>query len=141
MAKRKVGSQIMPFLITKSQESPWFSCVKMTCNILLEKSWRELQLCFRFHFNRKLAQRVMGLQSCKSLNFKNFETLNLGVPRQNDIWVQAPWPSTKNTIRGKVVVSPNFGPWWIFWSHICPWFVCVPKVLQLCINQLVVWFA
>jgi hypothetical protein len=35
----------------------------------------------------------------------------LGVPRQNDIWVLVPWPSTKYTIRGKVVASPKFGSW------------------------------
>ncbi len=23
--------------------------------------------------------------------------------------------------------------------RVCPWFVCGPKVFQLCINQLVVW--
>jgi hypothetical protein len=50
----------------------------------------------------------MGLQSRKSPNFKNFGTPNLGVlalnlrvPEQNDIWVQASWPSTENTIKGE----------------------------------------
>ncbi len=41
----------------------------------------------------------MGLPSCGSPN--------LGVLRQNDIWVQAPWLDTENTIRGKVVASTN----------------------------------
>jgi len=41
----------------------------------------------------------MGLQSCGSPN--------LGVLRQNDIWVQTPWLDTENTIRGKVVASAN----------------------------------
>jgi hypothetical protein len=26
---------------------------------------------------------------------------------------RAVWPTTKYTIRGKVVASPKFGPWWI----------------------------
>jgi hypothetical protein len=47
----------------------------------------------------------MGLQSCGNPNFENFETSNLGVAKQNDIWVQAPWPGTENTIRGKVVAK------------------------------------
>jgi hypothetical protein len=51
-----------------------------------------------------------------------------------------PWPATKYTIRGKVVASPKFKLWWILWVWICPWLVLTPKVLQLCINQLVVWF-
>jgi hypothetical protein len=41
--------------------------------------------------------------------------------------------------KGKVVVSPKSGPWWVLCVHVCLWFVCAPKVLQLCINQLV-WF-
>jgi len=34
-----------------------------------------------------------------------------GLPGQNDIWVLVLWPSTKYTIRGKVMASPKFGPW------------------------------
>jgi hypothetical protein len=55
----------------------------------------------------------MGLQNHGSPNFGNFETPNLGVPRQNDIWVQAPWLGIENIIRGKVVVSPKFRSWWV----------------------------
>jgi hypothetical protein len=32
------------------------------------------------------------------------------------------------------------GPWWILWICVCPWLVYAPKVLQLCIYQLVIWF-
>jgi hypothetical protein len=49
----------------------------------------------------------MVFQNCKSPNFENFETPNLGVLRQNDIWVQAPWPNTNNTIKGKVGGFPQ----------------------------------
>jgi hypothetical protein len=35
--------------------------------------------------------------------------------RQNDIWVLAPWLSTKYIIRGKVVASFKFKPWWVLW--------------------------
>jgi hypothetical protein len=47
-----------------------------------------------------------------------------------------PWRSTKYIIRGKVVASPKFGPWWVLWI----WFMLAPKVFKLCTNQLVVWF-
>jgi hypothetical protein len=67
-----------------------------------------------------------------------FRDSHSGVLGQNDIWVPVPWLSTKYTIRGKVVASPKFGPWWVLWVWICPWFVLALKVLQLCINQLVV---
>ncbi len=49
----------------------------------------------------------MGFQSCESPNFENFETPNLGVLGQSDIWVQAPWPGTENIIKEKVVASPK----------------------------------
>ncbi len=72
--------------------------------------------------------------------FKEFRDSNLGVLGQNDIWVLAPWPIIKNTIRGKVVVSSKFRLWWVLWVRVCPCFVRAPKMFQLCINQLVVWF-
>jgi hypothetical protein len=51
-------------------------------------------------------KEVMAFQSVKSPNFGNFE-----IPkflRQNDV---APWLITKNTIKGKVVASPESGSW------------------------------
>jgi hypothetical protein len=36
--------------------------------------------------------------------------------------------STKYAIRGKVVASPKFGPWWVLWVRVCPWLVLAPKV-------------
>jgi hypothetical protein len=38
------------------------------------------------------------------------------------------------------VASLKFEPWWVLWIWVCPWLVLTPKVFQLCINQLVVWF-
>jgi hypothetical protein len=111
------------FHIIKSRELPWFTCVQVTCHIPLEQSWLRLQLCFRHHLNLRSTQEVMGLQNYRRPNFENFGILNLGVPGQNDIWVQALCSSTKNTIRGKVVATPKFGLWWILWVRVCPWFI------------------
>jgi len=61
------------------------------------------------------------------LGFWEFWDSHLGVPRQNDIWVLAPWAGTKNTIRGKVVASPKSGFWWILWVCVCSWLVCALK--------------
>ncbi len=125
----KEGSKVkLPIWLptTKSQESPWFS-------LSLERSWQKLKLCFRPHLNWRSTQKVMSLQSRKSPNFGNFGTPNFEVPRQNDIWVLAPWLGIMNTIRGKVVASPKSRPWWVLW-------VRAPKVFKLCNNQLVVWF-
>jgi hypothetical protein len=51
------------------------------------------------------ASKIMGIPI-----FENFRTPNLGIPGQNDIWVQALWPGIENTIRGKVVASPKSEP-------------------------------
>jgi hypothetical protein len=40
----------------------------MACDIPLESSRRELQRCFRFHFNPRSFRKVMGLQSRGSFN-------------------------------------------------------------------------
>ncbi len=97
------------FMITKSQELPWFTCIQVACFISLKISQWVLQLCLRPHLNPRSAQKIMGLQSCKSFNFGNFRTPNLGVLGQDYIWVQALWPGTKNNIKGKVVASPSSG--------------------------------
>jgi hypothetical protein len=128
------------FLTTKSWKSPRCPCVEVTCQISLKSFWRRLQLYFKPHLNQSFAHKVMGFQSCESPNFGNFGTPNLRVPRQNDIWVLASWPCTKNTIKGKVVASPKSEPWWVLWVYVCPWLVVAPKVFQLCTNQLIVWF-
>jgi hypothetical protein len=54
--------------------------------------------------------------------------------------MQPLWLITEKIIRGKVVVSPKFEPWWILWIRVCPWFVHAPKMFKLCTNQFVVQF-
>jgi hypothetical protein len=49
----------------------------------------------------------MGLQSRGSPHFRNFETSNLGVLKQSEIWVLALWPDIKNTIRGRWLLPPS----------------------------------
>jgi len=77
---------------------------------IVEKISMKLKVCFTPHFNQRFAQEVMGFQSVGSLNFGNFKIPNFGVLRQNDFWVQPSWLITKNTIKGKVMVSPKFEP-------------------------------
>jgi hypothetical protein len=53
--------------------------------------------------------------------------------------VLALWPCTKYNIRGKVVASPKFRPWWVLWALwvcVCSWLVRAPKVFQLRTNLL-----
>jgi hypothetical protein len=72
--------------------------------------------------------------------FWEFRDFHLGVPKQNVIWMRASWRGTEYTIRGKEVASPKSEPWWVLWVRVCPWLVLAPKVLKLCINQLIDWF-
>jgi hypothetical protein len=126
------------FLTTKSRESTWFPWVQVACHIPLKSSQRGLQLCFRLHFNRRSVEKVMGPQSRESPKLENFGTpSHLGVLGQKAIWMWPSWRGTKYTIRGKVVVSSKFELWWVLWVRVCPWLILAPKVLQLCINHLV----
>jgi hypothetical protein len=79
--KERLGVKLAVWLLTiKSQKSPWFPWVKVACHILLESCRWGLQLCFKPHFNQRFAQKCIGLQSCISPNFENFEIPKLGVP-------------------------------------------------------------
>jgi len=124
---------------TKSQESTWLPCVQVTCDIPLKSSQWGLQLCFRPHFNRRFGHKVMGPQSCRSPNFGNFETPPWE-SRDKKPFGCGPCGKAQSIIRGKVVASPKSRSWWVLWVRVCPWPVLAPKVLQLCTNQLVVWF-
>jgi len=62
--------------------------------------------------------------------------LILEILGQNDIWVLASWPSIENIIRGKVVDSPKFGPWWVVWVHVCLWFVRASKCSSYTLTNL-----
>jgi len=82
---------------TKSRESPRFPYMQVACNIPLKSSWWGLQLCLKLHLNQRFSHKVMGPQSHKSPNFRNFG----GISRQNDIWVLVPWLGTKYIVRGE----------------------------------------
>ncbi len=100
----------------------------MACHILLERSWWRLQLCFR-----PISIRGLHTNICAP---KVAGVLVVGISKQNDIWLLALWLGTKYTIRGKVVASPKFGPWWVLWVRICPWFVCAPKCSNYALTNL-----
>jgi hypothetical protein len=69
---------------------------------LLETSL-QLEVCTRSYVPPKLRESQLW----------EFQDSHLGVPKQKAIWMWPPWRGTKYIIRGKVVVSPKSGPWWI----------------------------
>ncbi len=87
------------------------------CNILLEKSQRGLQLCFKPHFNWKSAQEVMALQNHKSPNL-GVITLALGSqPRQGFASLQAKRkPKSEGKCEGMNPHTPKGAPTLGVWS-------------------------
>jgi hypothetical protein len=128
---------------TKSWESTQSRCVKIECDTPLESSWGELQVCFRPHPNPRSEPGVMSSQSLGSLNWDNFETPpweSRGVPGIKAIWMRVRQSNTKNTIWGKVVASPEFGPWWVKWVRVAHSLSQHQGCFQRWTNQLVVGF-
>jgi hypothetical protein len=105
------------FLTTKSQESTQFPCVQVVCNIPLKRYQQGLQLCFRPHFNRRSAHKIMGPQSHRSPNFGNFGTLTWE-SRDKKPFGCGPHEEAQSILRGKVVVSPKSGLCWILWVQV-----------------------
>jgi hypothetical protein len=127
--KEGLGIKLAIWLLTiKSQESPQFPYVQVTCDMSLESSWQGLQLFFRPHLNHKYARKVMGPKVARipSVRISGLPLGSLGTKWHLGA---GSWLGTRYTIRGKVVAFPKFGPWWILWVWICSWFVLALKVL------------
>jgi hypothetical protein len=104
----------------KSRESTRNNWLQTTCDIPLKSSRRELQLCFRPHFDPRSARKVMGLQSPGTPAGRDFGTPARESRERKAIWMWVPWRVTEYIIRGKVVASPKSGLWWV----LC---VCVAR--------------
>jgi hypothetical protein len=105
----------------------------------IEKLSTRVITLFQTSFQSKVYTQSYGGLKLQKSQLWEFRDSHFGVLGQNAIWVLVPWRGTKYIIRGKVVASPKSRPWWILWIWITPWLVLAPKVLKLCINQLVVW--
>jgi hypothetical protein len=46
------------------------------------------------------------------------------------------WPCIEYNIRGKLVVCPKSGPWWVLWVCVCPWLVYAPKCSNYALTNL-----
>jgi hypothetical protein len=66
--------------------------------------------------------------------------LSLGSPRTKCHLGVGPVAMHKIYYKGEGGGFPKSGSWWILWIRVYPWLVLAPKMLQLCTNQLVVWF-
>jgi hypothetical protein len=125
---------------TKSRESTRFRRETRECDMALESSQRELQDWFRTHPNRRSRREVMMAQSPRSPNRDNFET-PLWESRDKEPLGCGRGGATQRIIYGgKVVASPESGPWWVKWVKGRPWLVPTLKGCRMSSNQLGVGF-
>jgi len=76
----------------------------------------------------------------REFNPGQFRDSSLGVPEKSAILMWLPQSNAENTIWGKVVASPESGPWWVKWVQSRPWFVPTPNGCRMSSNQLGVSF-
>jgi hypothetical protein len=107
---------------------------------IVENISTKATILLQISFQSKVCTQSYGPPKSRKSQLWEFRDSQMGVLGQNAIWMLVPWPGTKYTIRGKVVASPKFEPWWVLWVRVYPWFVLASKVFQLYTNQLVVWF-
>jgi hypothetical protein len=112
---------------TNSRESTQNTGLQMTCNIPLESSRRELQLCFRPRRDPRSARKVMRLQSRGSPAWRSF-----GTPTQEsrDKKAISMWRGADYTIGSKVVAysrGPNRSESCVKMRVACPQHLSVSR--------------
>jgi hypothetical protein len=134
--KEGLGIKLAVWLPTiKSRESTRFACVYVACDLLLKSFWWGLQLFLRLHLNWRSVREVMGPKIAR------IPIMGIsGLPGQNVIWMWASWRGTKYIIRGKVVASTKYGPWWVLWVRVCSWLILAPKVSNYALTNLLFSF-
>jgi hypothetical protein len=85
------------------------------------------------------------LISIRGLHTKLWAPKVVGIPTLGILGLPFGSPGTKwhldvGPVAKHKVYYKGGGLWWVLWICVCLWFVCAPKVLQLCTNQFVVWF-
>jgi len=98
---------------TKSRELTSSRHPILECDMALKSSQRELQLWFRPRLDRTLQSGDMSFQKFWDSNLGQFRDSNLRVPGKRAIHMWLPWSNAKNTTWGKVMASPESGPWWV----------------------------
>jgi hypothetical protein len=92
--------------------------------------WKALNESYEFASNlipiRGLSKKLWTHKIPKSKSGQ-FRDSSLGVPGLKAIQMWVPRSNAENTIWGKVVASPESGPWWILWVQSCSWLVLAPK--------------
>jgi hypothetical protein len=124
---------------TKSIKSSQFLYMQLACNILLESSWRGLNFVSDLISIEGLHAKLWAPKIPRVLVVR-ISGLPLGSLETK--WHLGAGPMVRHKIyyKGEGGGFPKFGLWWVLWIRICSWLVLTSKMLQLCTNQLVVWF-
>jgi hypothetical protein len=112
---------------TKSRESTRPRCVQRGVQHTVGKLSRRDTSLLETSFQLEVLAKSYDLVKSRESKPGQFRDSTLGVPGQKAIWMCLRWSNAQNTIWGKVVTSPKFGPWWIKWVYVARW--RVPKFL------------
>jgi len=124
-AKEGPGVKLVVWLPTiKSRESNSSWPQNWECEMLLERSWRGLQLWFRPCCDQTPQSGVMSSQSPGTpTGIGTTSGLQLGSPGKKSHLDVASAGGCREYYMGKVVASPKSGPWCVSWSKVlvaCP---------------------
>jgi len=136
-SKERLGVKLAIWLpTTKSQESTRFTWVQTMCDIPLKSFGWELQIFLRPHLDPRSARKVMGLQSCGSPRWRNFETPTRESREKKSHLDVRPVERCRVYCKGEGGSFPQVRAVVSLVCPCCPWLVLTPKVFQLCTNHL-----
>jgi hypothetical protein len=141
MVKRRAGSQTGN--LTPDHKKSWIdptpACtdrVQHTVGKLLRRATSLLYTSSQ----SKLWAGSYELPKSQESKPRQFWDSSLGVSGIKAIWMRVPRSNAENTIRGKVVASPEFGPWWVKWVRVAHGLSQHQGCFQRWTNPLVVGF-
>jgi hypothetical protein len=83
---------------------------------------------------------IYELPKSQESKLGQFQDSSLGVLGIKAIWMRVRRSNAENTIWGKVVASPEFGPWWVKWVRVAHGLSQHQGCFRRWTNQLVVGF-
>jgi len=114
MGKRKAGSQIGN--LTSDHQKSGIDLFPMSDSKVRHGVEKLLRRATTLVSTSSWSDSAVGsyeLPKFQDLNPGQFRDSNLEVPGKRAIWMWPWWWNTENTIWGKVVASPESGPWWV----------------------------
>jgi hypothetical protein len=105
--------------------------------------WKALKESYKFAWNLVPIEGLSKeLWPCEvpGVQIGTISGLHLGSLGIKAIRMWVLWNNAKNTIWGKVVASPESGPWWVKWVRVARGLSQHQEWFRRCTNQLVGWF-